>query len=265
MSQAVLIDNPTAGIEILRREVMTICGGPEGGHLGGSLSALDMMAAIHLRAWPSTPCFVLSKGHAALGLYTVLWGMGEISLDQLRSFCRSGSLLSTHTNCAVDGVAVSTGSLGHGLGIAVGWALAQAVTLEPVYVVLGDGETQEGSIAEAARVAANQRLGNLIALVDMNGAQQTGKVENINALMDAAAWWQAMGWNVVMVDNGNSLPDLTTALDTTPGSSAPSVLLCRTTKGHGAGELAGHPSSHFVTLTKERLDELLTSVSEVPW
>lgn len=252
-----LVEDTAAGIEHLREEIIRLCAGPEGGHLGGSLSALEMVAAVHLHSAPQEPAFVLSKGHSALALYAVLYGMGRLSLQELRSFCLPGSALGTHTNSAVDGVAVSTGSLGHGLAVAAGWALGVRDVGRQVYVVLGDGETQEGSVAEAARVAANQQLNNLTVLVDLNGAQQTGLVGAINPLPDTEGWWRAMGWHVVAVEQGNEVSRVRDAVRGSGRESGPTVLLCHTTKGYGAGALAGDPASHFVTLSAERLDEVL--------
>lgn len=254
-------DRCEAHLVDLRRKLVSICAESEGGHLGGSFSVLEMLAAIYLRE-ESRPSLVLSKGHAALGLYGILNLFGTITDTELRSFCTSGSVFGTHTSSAVPGISVSTGSLGHGLSIAAGWALSPSMRNRPVYAVLGDGETQEGSVPEAARVCGHLRIRNLVALIDHNGGQQTGSVLDINSLTDPSAWWTSMGWRVVDVPNGNCLNSVLAALDDVRDADGPSAILCHTTKGHGAGELAGATASHFVALNPTKLERVLASMKE---
>lgn len=258
MTKPWTIDTLEASLVDLRMTLVRMCADSEGAHLGGSLSVLEILAAVHFLE-NGTPSMVLSKGHAALGLYGILNTFDMLTNEDLHSFCVTGSALSTHTNSQVPGVSVSTGSLGHGLGIAAGWALAPEMQDKKVYVILGDGETQEGSVPEAARVCGHLNIPNLIALVDHNEGQQTGPVHSINSLQDVHAWWRSMGWNVIDVTNGNSLHAIIEALRSIDVQAGPTVLLCHTIKGFGAGSLAGF-GSHFVALPSDKLESILESM-----
>ncbi|GLY28390.1 transketolase [Kineosporia sp. NBRC 101731] len=244
----------------IRSHVVDMCAGPEGGHLGGAFSSADVLAALYFSVMnvdpqrpddPDRDRFLLSKGHAAIGLYATLAERGFIPVEELAGYGRPGSRLMGHPVRAVPGVELPTGSLGHGLALACGFALAAryAGRRSRSFVLLGDGELQEGSVWEAAIVAAAQRLDRLVAVVDRNGLQLTGSTEGIAPMEPLAERWRSFGWSVRDVD-GHDPVELAEHLDEAPWEPGrPSVLIARTVKGQGLPFLAGHSSSHYVTLS----------------
>ncbi|WP_430791113.1 transketolase [Actinoplanes sp. G11-F43] len=244
----------------IRAHVVDMCAGPEGGHLGGALSCADVLAALYFSVLdvdpdrpddPDRDRFLLSKGHAAIGLYAALAERGFFPVAELAGFGRPGSRLMGHPVRAVPGVELPTGSLGHGLALACGFALAarQAGRTARSFVLMGDGELQEGSVWEAAIAAASLRLDRLVAVVDRNGLQLTGPTEAVAPMEPLADRWRGFGWAVREVAGHD--PDLLAghlaAAPWEPGR--PSVLIARTVKGHGLPFLAGRSASHYVTLS----------------
>jgi transketolase len=242
-----------------------MCSGPEGGHLGGSMSAVEILVALFFHtmnidpddpAWKQRDVFVLSKGHAAMALYATLAERKFISRQEVGTFCRPGSRLATHGNVAVPGVEFATGSLGHGLALANGtsWAQRQAVgggSPANTFVLLGDGELQEGSVWEAAQVSRALGATNLVAVIDVNNFQQTGAVREVSDGAPVADRWAGFGWHTVEVD-GHDLAALCAVLGEAARTQAPTAVVCRTVKARGVGALAGRASSHFVLLDTER-------------
>jgi transketolase len=244
----------------IRSHVIDMCAGPEGGHLGGAFSCADVLTALYfsvLNVDPDRPDdpdrdrFLLSKGHAAVGLYATLAERGFFPVRELAGYGRPGSRLMGHPVRAVPGVELPTGSLGHGLALACGFALANryAGRSSRSFVLLGDGELQEGSVWEAAIAAASLKLDRLVAVVDRNGLQLTGATEDIAPMEPLAERWRSFGWSVRDVDGHDpaSLAELLDAAPWEPGK--PSVLIARTVKGHGLPFLAGRSASHYVTLS----------------
>lgn len=243
----------------VRRAVVDMCAGREGGHLGGALSCVDVLTTLYfavLRVDPACPdhperdIFVLSKGHAALGLYATLAERGFLPRAELATFATSAGRLMSHPVRAVPGVEHATGSLGHGLAYALGRAVAARLAGSPrrAFVLLGDGELQEGSVWEAAQCAAAQGTDNLVAIVDRNDLQLTGRTEDICALEPLADRWRAFGWAVDEVD-GHDHAALLEALGPGPRHPGrPRVLIAHTRKGDGLPFVAGHPNSHYATL-----------------
>ncbi|MGX5213701.1 transketolase [Streptomyces violaceus] len=244
----------------IRSHVVDMCAGPEGGHLGGAFSSADILAALYFSVLnvdprrpddPDRDRFLLSKGHAAVGLYATLAEKGFFPVGELAGYGRPGSRLMGHPVRAVPGVEMPTGSLGHGLALGCGFALAARYAGRDArtFVLLGDGELQEGSVWEAAIAAASLRLDRLVAVVDRNGLQLTGATEGIAPMEPLADRWRSFGWAVRDVD-GHDPDGLADHLDAAPWEPGkPSVLIARTVKGQGLPFLAGRSASHYVSLS----------------
>jgi transketolase len=240
------------------------------GHIGSALSIADIVAALYgdvLRIEgpedPERDRFVLSKGHAALALYAALAASGRIERELLASYCGEGSVLGAHPEHVLPGVDFSTGSLGQGLSIATGAALAARRRRSPrrVFALLSDAECNEGSIWEAAMFAAHHRLANLIAIVDVNGQQALGYTRDVlDPGPPARARWEAFGWDVQELDghDADGIAAAIAALDTDAGR--PHTLLAQTTFGKGVSFMESRIEWHYLPLTEElhrqALDEL---------
>jgi transketolase len=199
---------------------------------------------------PDRDVCVLSKGHGALALYAALAERGFLPVGELARYGQPGSRLLGHPVRAVPGVEMPTGSLGHGLALGLGFAMAArlAGSGRRTFVITGDGELQEGSCWETAGCAAALRADGLVAIVDRNGLQLTGHTEDICPLEPLADRWRAFGWAVREVD-GHDQGALAHALGSAPWEPGrPSVVLARTEKGHGVPFIAGRPVSHYATL-----------------
>lgn len=240
------------------------------GHVGGDLSVLDILTTLFfavLRVDPEKPewadrdRFVLSKGHTAGALYTTLAAAGFFASAELDTFAGPLSALNGHPNrTKVPGVETNTGPLGHGLPVAVGMAIAGrlAASERHVYVVLGDGELQEGSNWEAAMTAGHRGLGNLTAVVDRNRLQQGARTEDTNALDPLDDKWRAFGWRVVELDGHDHLA-LYEAL-TAPGDGRPTCLIANTTKGRGVSFMEDRVEWHHKVPTPE---QIVTATAEL--
>jgi len=231
------------------------------GHAGGALSAVETVTALYFHqmnydpadpSWPERDRFVLSKGHAAPVLYAALAEAGYFDRERLLSLRRFRSCLQGHPDMRSDptipGIEISTGELGQGLSAGCGMALASRMTETPyrVYVLLGDGEIQEGQIWEAAMFAAHYRLGNLTAIVDYNGLQIDGPVRDIMNLEPVADKWRAFGWQVEEVD-GHDFAELLPALETAAQpSDQPTMIVAHTVKGKGVAMWENEVASHHI-------------------
>ncbi len=237
------------------------------GHVGGSLSATDVLVALffsHMHLDPGNACyadrdyFVLSKGHAAPVLYAILARLGFIPRDELFTLRQFGSNLQGHPDSkCTPGVEVSTGSLGQGLSVANGIALALKMDQrsQRVYTLLGDGEIQEGQIWEAAMTASHYALDNLTAILDRNRLQIDGRTKEVMSVEPLAAKWEAFGWHTAEVD-GHSIPEILDALKMcgkTPGR--PSIIIAHTTKGKGVSIFEDQVKFHGVTPTAEEYQQ----------
>ncbi|WP_018569681.1 transketolase [Streptomyces sp. PsTaAH-124] len=257
----------------VREHIVEMCSGPEGGHLGGSMSCVEILVALFFHTMNVDPAdpgraerdmFVLSKGHAAMALYAVLAERGFIAPEEIGTFCRPGGRLATHGNAAVPGVEFATGSLGHGLALANGTAWAQrrrGGTPARTYVLLGDGELQEGSVWEAAQVSRALNAGNLVAVIDVNGFQQTGAVGEVSPGAPVADRWNGFGWHTVEVD-GHDPAALCAAFDEAAQTDGPTAVVCRTVKAQGTGVLAGRAVSHFVRLDTAKRARVLAGLRQ---
>ena len=240
------------------------------GHIGSSLSIADLVAAVFTHGRRSTMTddpdrdrFILSKGHAALALYATFHLRGWLSREELSGFCGDGSLLGVHPEHDLQGVEFSTGSLGHGLSMGAGAALAARLQRSQrfVYVLLSDAECNEGSVWEAAMFAAQHKLNNLVALVDLNGQQALGRTRDILDLSPMVDRWRAFGWDARNVD-GHDSSALDEALsDVRSGASeAPHVLVAHTVFGKGVSFMERQLKWHYMPMSD---DEYRTALTEV--
>lgn len=224
------------------------------GHIGSALSIADLIAALYGRLLsvpspdhPDRDRMVLSKGHASLALYAALHLRGWITAEDLDTYCGDHSLLGVHPEHSLTGVDFSTGSLGQGLSMGVGAALAARLegSRRRVFVLMSDAECNEGSIWEAVMFAAHHQLANLVVLVDLNGQQALGHTKDVLHLPSMCERWRAFGWDAQEVD-GHDAAALTAAADglnTTDGP--PHVLIARTTFGKGVSYMENQIKWHY--------------------
>lgn len=241
--------------KMLRRLVIDALDGGGRGHLGSSLSLIEMVRVLYddiLRHRPQDPKwegrdrFILSKGHGCLALYAILADKGYFPVEELRRFCRHDSYLGGHPEAGkIPGVEASTGALGHGLSIGVGMALAARIkqSASRVFVAMGDGEINEGSVWEAAMSAGKHRLDNLTAMVDYNKIQSYGFVSEVQPLEPLADKWRAFGFAAVEVD-GHDTAALKAALAAPAEAGKPTAVICHTIKGRGIPFAENEPSWH---------------------
>lgn len=241
----------------------------QSGHTGGSLSAIDMVTALYFQVmrhdpenplWEERDRFVLSKGHAAPAQYVALAEAGYFPKEDLMMLRRLGSHLQGHPDSkGTPGVEVCTGSLGQGLSMANGMALGLRLSNKTsrVYVLLGDGELQEGQVWEAAMAAAHYRLDNLCAMVDANALQIDGEVEKVMNVGPIGEKFRAFGWNVMEID-GHDMETIVAALETAGNvKGKPTVIVARTVKGKGVPRFEHKASYHGVAPNDDELNEAL--------
>jgi len=240
----------------LRRHIITMIGKAGSGHPGGSLSAVEILTALYfkvLRHKPSDPKwsdrdrFILSKGHAAPALYATLAECGYFPVEELLTLRQMDSRLQGHTDRTVTpGVEMSAGALGQGLSFAIGVALAGRLNSKDyrTYVLLGDGECDEGQVWEGAMAAAHFKVDNLVAIVDNNGQQIDGWNRDVMNLEPFNKKWRAFGWHIIEVD-GHSIPQLIDAFDQAKKiKGQPTVIIAHTIKGKGVSFMENNPDFH---------------------
>jgi transketolase len=233
------------------------------GHPGGSLSSVDVLTALYFEIMnidsknPDDDLrdrFIMSKGHSCLGLLCILCLKGFISEEELATFRLNGSNFGAHLDLdKMPGVEMSTGSLGHGLSVGVGRALAAKIDKKNflTYVMMGDGENQEGSIWEAAMAASNYKLDNLIGIVDRNNIQQCGFTEDIMAIDSLADKWKSFGWSVHEID-GHNMNEILKSFNCIPlNDKKPSLILSNTVKGKGVSFMENDNKWHGGGAIKE--------------
>ncbi len=253
----------------LRVDVLKMLHNADSGHTGGSLSAVDIIAALYFHKmqhkpedpkWDGRDKFVLSKGHAAPALYAALAKAGYFDSRHLMTLRQYGSILQGHPfSLTTPGVEVSTGSLGQGLSMANGMALASRLDHKDikVYALLGDGELQEGQVWEAAMSAAHYKLENICAFVDNNGLQIDGCVKDIMGVDPIADKWKAFGWEVQEID-GHDFNQIIAALDNADQvKGKPSLIVARTVKGKGVSFMEGQVKYHGTVPTEKELTQAL--------
>ena len=234
------------------------------GHIGSSLSIADIVAALFGQVLripgpqePDRDRFVLSKGHAALAVYAALRATGRISDEVLFSYCTDGTMLAAHPEPSLTGIDFATGSLGHGLSLGAGAAIGARMqgSQRRAFVLISDAECNEGSLWEAVMFAAHHRLGNLIAILDLNGQQALGYTEEVLNLDDMAGRWRAFGWDVHEVDGHDTEAIVATVagLD----DERPHLLIADTTFGKGVSYMEGRIEWHYLPMSDEQYEQAI--------
>lgn len=259
----------------LRRDIVSVLSANRRGHLAPAFSLVEILRVLYddiLRFdanqpdWPERDRFILSKGHGCIALYVLLAENGFITTDDLQQFCTLDGLLGGHPEHKVPGIEASTGSLGHGLSLGIGFALnaRHDKTGARVFVVLGDGECNEGSIWEAAMSAAKHRLDNLTVIIDYNKQQSYGATCEVLDLEPFADKWRVFGFGVHEVD-GHDADALNTVMSVLPFEKGrPNTIICHTVKGKGVSFTENNPDWHHKSrISDEDIEALLDQLGDV--
>ncbi len=256
----------------IRRLIIEMLACAGSGHPGGSLSATDLVTALYFNIlrfnsqdpqWPDRDRFHMSKGHCCPLWYAVLAETGYFPKEKLLTLRKFGSILQGHPDRGTPGIESASGSLGQGLSVALGMSLAAKVDKKDyrVYCLLGDGETQEGNIWEAAMAASHFACDNLCAMLDYNGFQIDGKVKEIMNLEPLAAKWQAFGWNTIEIDGHNMQEILLAYEKVKTVKGRPSIIIARTIKGKGVSFMENVAGFHGKAPTKEEAEQALKELA----
>jgi transketolase len=272
MSESNHLDSITTLAWRIRRHVVIMTHRAKSSHVGTALSMTDILAVLYggiLRVEPGAPSspdrdrFILSKGHGGAAVYAALAEKGFFPIQQLETYCQDASSLAGHlTQNGTPGVEASTGSLGHGLSIACGMAVAGLRDRRSyrVFALLSDGECDEGSTWEAILFAPHHHLDNLVVIVDYNKIQSLGRVEDTLALEPFGEKWRAFGWSVREID-GHNLAELEDALRSVPWQPGrPSCVIAHTIKGKGVSFMEGTVLWHYRPPNKEELERALAEL-----
>ncbi len=254
----------------LRKVVIDMIVNGKGGHIGGDMSCMDTLVALYFKVMNITPenfntpnhdHFVMSKGHSVESLYAVLAEKGFFPTEQvLKEFSQFGSKFIGHPNNKLPGIEMNSGALGHGLPVAVGMAIAEKMNKSEnrVYVVMGDGEQAEGSVWEGAMSGANYRLDNLCAVLDRNRLQISGCTEDVMALDDLHRKWEAFGWHVIDVSDGNDIEKLVAAFEEAQVvKGKPTILIANTVKGKGSPVMENKAAWHHHVPSAEEYAQIM--------
>ncbi len=257
----------------LRRHVVTMIATAGSGHPGGSLSAADIVTCLYFKVmrhdpknphWADRDRFILSKGHAAPILYAVLAECGYFSVEELKTLRKLGSRLQGHTDMTLTpGVEMSAGSLGQGLSFGIGVALAGRLNKRDyhVYVMLGDGECDEGQVWEAAMFAPHHKIDNLTAIIDHNGLQLDGSCCEIMSLVPLADKWRAFNWHTIEID-GHDINQILDALkEARETKGRPTVVIAHTIKGKGVSFMENNVDFHGKAPTPAEAEEALRELA----
>lgn len=239
----------------IRKDIVKMYHRAGWGHLAPALSCVDILTVLYYGGITTlsdvngvdVDRMILSKGHACAALYVILARLGYFPVEELNTFYQDGSRLIGLASCLVPGIEIPTGSLGHGICFATGTALAAKIDSKKgrTFVLLGDGESQEGSAWEAILFSANHALDNLIVILDHNGLQASDWLKNISDIEPIEDKWRAFGWNVLRVHDGNNPYDLLRTFTQIPvGSGKPTVVIADTVKGKGLSLAENSPDWH---------------------
>ena len=259
----------------VRRDIVRMVHAVASGHPGGSLGCTEYLVALYFKVLKHNPkafsmdginedLFFLSNGHISPVFYSVLARSGYFSVDELKTFRKLNSRLQGHptTHEGLPGVRIASGSLGQGMSVAVGAALAKKLNKDNslVYTLHGDGELQEGQIWEAAMFAAAKKVDNLISTVDYNGRQIDGDVDNVLSLGDLKGKFVAFGWDVMSIEKGNDMASVVAGLEeakTRTGKGKPVMILMKTEMGNGVDFMMGTHKWHGSPPNNEQLEKAL--------
>ena len=253
----------------LRKNVVDMIMEGNGGHIGGDMSVMDILVQLYFNDMnigpdnmddPDRDRFVMSKGHSVEALYAVLAAKGFFPIEQvIKEFSKFGSKFIGHPNNKLPGIEMNSGSLGHGLPVCIGMALAGKMNKKNyrVYTVMGDGELAEGSVWEAAMAGHQYKLDNLCAVVDRNRLQISGSTEDVMAHDSQEERWAAFGWHVINI-NGNDHAELAAAFaEARTVKGAPTVVIANTTKGCGSSVMENKANWHHKVPTAEEYDQIM--------
>ncbi len=257
----------------IRKHIIKMTAAAGSGHPGGSLSATDIITALYFSLmkirpdepeWPDRDRFVLSKGHAAPALYAALAERGFFDTSHLTTLREIDSFLQGHPEIGIPGVDMSTGSLGQGLSIANGMALAARIDGSGyhVYALLGDGEIQEGQVWEAAMAAGHYRLANLTAILDYNRLQIDGFVDAVMNIEPVAAKWRSFGWKVEEIDDGHDIAKIIPTIEKARDDGRPTMIIARTLKGKGVSFMEDAAEWHGKAPDSEQAERALAELEE---
>jgi transketolase len=257
----------------IRRETIETLWRAQAGHPGGSLSVAEILTALYFRVmridpadpeWADRDRFILSKGHAAVIYYVALMERGYFSADTLATYDQIGSVLQGHPDIHSPGVDMSSGSLGQGLSAGVGMALGARLDKRDevrIFVLMGDGELQEGQVWEAALAAAKFKLDNLVAIVDDNHVQLMGDTAAIMPVEPIPDKWRAFGWNVIEVEDGHDVAAIVAACEEAKSvAGRPSVIVAQTIKGKGVSFMENTHLWHSALVSEEQMKQALAEL-----
>ncbi len=251
----------------IRKNILQISYDAKVGHVGSAFSIVEILVALYFgilkidQRRPNSSSrdrFILSKGHAAPALYCVLEKRGLITKKILTSYCRDGGLLEEHPTHHINGIEVSTGSLGHGLSIGVGFSLAAKLKKANygVFVLISDAELDEGETWAAALSAAHHKLDNLTILLDYNQVQALGRVHEVLNIEPLKEKWLAFGWRLVEVD-GHNIRSIIMGSQRKTNSSQPSIIICHTIRGKGVSFMEHKIEWHYLSPTADHIKRAL--------
>lgn len=257
-----------------RRNIIEMVYQAKSGHIGGSLSACDIMTVLFHKCmkhaingklsdeYKDRDRFVLSKGHVSPIYYSVMAQLGFFDKEELQTFRKLGSRLQGHPSLMCPGVEIATGSLGQGLSMACGIAMALKLDKNPanVFVMLGDGELQEGNTWEAFMQASHRKLDNLIAIIDRNGLQIDGSTECVKALGNLTDKVKAFGWNVIEID-GHNIEQIYNSIEKAKSMDAPVAIIANTVKGKGVSFMENNAGWHGTAPGKEDYEKAISELS----
>lgn len=257
----------------LRKDVVNMIYKAKTGHMGGDFSVMDILVTLYYKHMNITPVttndpnrdrFILSKGHSVEALYSVLAGRGFFPKSDLETYSQFQSKYIGHPNNKVNGIEMNSGSLGHGLSVSVGMALAGKMDQSTyrVYTVMGDGELAEGSVWEGAMAAGHYKLDNLTAVVDRNRLQISGTTEEVMTQDNQEERWSSFGWNVLHA-KGNDIDSLDEAFQIAKETKGkPTVIIADTTKGYGVSFMENKAAWHHKIPTSEEYEQAIAQLEQ---